>query len=144
VVRKGADAIRAALAACAQRGERLAIVDAIDDADLVAIGAACRDAKLVTGGSGIAIGLARNFGGHAEGAASFRGVAGPGAILAGSCSAMTLQQVAHHRASQPALAGRPVLGNADFGHTNPMITFPIGGRARLEVGDQSSLVITEH
>ena len=45
-------------------------------------------------------------------------------------------------ASQPVLRGRPILANADFGHTNPMITFPIGGRARLEVGEESSLVIT--
>ena len=46
--------------------------------------------------------------------------------------------------NQPALAGLPVLANADFGHTSPMITFPIGGRAELEVGAATSLVITEH
>jgi muramoyltetrapeptide carboxypeptidase len=29
---------------------------------------------------------------------------------------------------QPALADVPVLANVDFGHTDPMLTFPIGGR----------------
>jgi muramoyltetrapeptide carboxypeptidase LdcA involved in peptidoglycan recycling len=36
-------------------------------------------------------------------------------------------------ANQPVLAGRPVLANIDVGHTNPMATIPIGGRARLAV-----------
>ena len=26
----------------------------------------------------------------------------------------------------------PVIANVDFGHTSPIITFPIGGEARLE------------
>lgn len=47
-------------------------------------------------------------------------------------------------AIQPALAGLPVLANADFGHTNPLMTFPIGGRVSLEVGDRTTLTITEH
>ena len=29
------------------------------------------------------------------------------------------------------LDGVPVIANVDFGHTNPMITFPIGGTAKL-------------
>jgi muramoyltetrapeptide carboxypeptidase LdcA involved in peptidoglycan recycling len=32
---------------------------------------------------------------------------------------------------QDRLAGLPVLGNVDFGHTNPLATFAIGGRAEL-------------
>jgi muramoyltetrapeptide carboxypeptidase len=44
----------------------------------------------------------------------------------------------------PALRGRPVLGNVDFGHTNPQVTFPIGGRARLTVGGDATLNITQH
>jgi muramoyltetrapeptide carboxypeptidase LdcA involved in peptidoglycan recycling len=31
-------------------------------------------------------------------------------------------------ARQDRLARLPVLGNVDFGHTNPLATFPIGGR----------------
>ena len=35
--------------------------------------------------------------------------------------------------AQPALAGLPVLANVDFGHTQPQLTLPIGGRAELSV-----------
>ncbi len=39
----------------------------------------------------------------------------------------------------------PVLANVDFGHTNPMITFPIGGSAQLVVsGGKSVLRIVSH
>jgi muramoyltetrapeptide carboxypeptidase LdcA involved in peptidoglycan recycling len=44
----------------------------------------------------------------------------------------------------PALRGKPVLGNVDFGHTNPQVTFPIGGRARMMVGGDATLNITQH
>ena len=46
-------------------------------------------------------------------------------------------------ARQDRLAGLPVLGNVDFGHTNPLATFPIGGRAALTVGATSSLRIAD-
>jgi len=46
--------------------------------------------------------------------------------------------------NQPALSGLPVLANADFGHTSPMATLPIGGRASLRVGVASALCIDEH
>src|SRR4051794_1892975 len=54
VVRQGAAAVGEALKASAARGETLVIVDALDDADLMTIGAACSGAALLTGGSGIA------------------------------------------------------------------------------------------
>lgn len=39
----------------------------------------------------------------------------------------------------------PILANVDFGHTNPIITFPIGGTASLEVKNESSqLRILKH
>lgn len=39
----------------------------------------------------------------------------------------------------------PVLANADFGHTDPICTFPIGGEAALYVSDtQLSLTIVRH
>ncbi|MGD0245159.1 MAG: hypothetical protein ABSB59_33205 [Streptosporangiaceae bacterium] len=46
-------------------------------------------------------------------------------------------------AGQDRLAGLPVLGNVDFDHTNPLATFPIGGRASLTVGTTSSLRIAD-
>ena len=46
-------------------------------------------------------------------------------------------------ARQDRLAGLPVLANVDFGHTDPRITFPIGGRATLAVGTGTRLHITD-
>lgn len=41
----------------------------------------------------------------------------------------------------PALQGKPVLANLDFGHTMPLMTIPVGGTAQLTVGTRSSLTI---
>ncbi|MGL4812374.1 MAG: 3-oxo-tetronate kinase [Beijerinckiaceae bacterium] len=104
-VRQGSTAIRAALDAAARRSETLAIVDAITDEDLLAIGEACADAKFLTGGSGIALGLPRNFmrtGKARGGAARPAAITGPEAILAGSCSKATLAQIAYHKQNHPA------------------------------------------
>ncbi len=47
--------------------------------------------------------------------------------------------------AKPELAGIPVVAGADLGHTQSMITFPIGGRARLLVrGAEVLITITEH
>ncbi|CDX33890.1 conserved hypothetical protein [Mesorhizobium sp. SOD10] len=106
-VREGAARIASELRQAADRGEHLAIVDAITDDDLVAIGRACASAKLITGGSGIALGLPANFiaAGEAKGAPPSRiAVEGPEAVLAGSCSGATRGQIDHHKARHPTLA----------------------------------------
>jgi uncharacterized protein YgbK (DUF1537 family) len=105
-VRQGAAAIRAALDAEAAAGRHLAVTDAVADSDLMAIGEAIATDRLVTGGSGIALGLPENFrraGLLAGGGGGFAGAAGPGAALSGSCSVQSLKQVAAHAASHPAL-----------------------------------------
>ncbi|MBK0398062.1 four-carbon acid sugar kinase family protein [Limibaculum sp. M0105] len=102
----GPDAIRTALAAEHAAGHVLVVVDAIRDADLMAIGEAARDLALVTGGSGVALGLPENFrraGLIAGEATAWDGVGGPCAILSGSCSRATNAQVARHAASYPAM-----------------------------------------
>ena len=38
----------------------------------------------------------------------------------------------------------PVVFGADFGHVFPMMTFPIGGRVRVEAGDQAAMTLLEH
>ena len=39
----------------------------------------------------------------------------------------------------------PIIANADFGHTNPLITFPIGGKATFTAENNNvTLEITEH
>ena len=106
VVLQGRKAIRAALDAADGRGETLIVVDTINDSDLVEIGAAAADLPLITGGSGIALGLPDNFrarGALAGGKTEWRGSAGPVAVLSGSCSTATRGQVERHRAGHPAL-----------------------------------------
>ncbi len=42
------------------------------------------------------------------------------------------------------LGNMPIIANVDFGHTQPMITFPIGGTARIKAGKESSIEILTH
>ena len=97
-VRAGAGAISAEFAALGERGVRLAIVDALDEDDLLCIGEACAELPLVTGGSGVAIGLPGNFRkagllGDREAADALPAIEGASAILSGSCSRATREQV---------------------------------------------------
>ena len=98
-VARGPAAIRAAFDALRAGGMRHAIVDAIADADLEAIGEAAADLPLITGGSGIALGLPENFRrqgllGDGGGADALPAVEGAAAVLSGSCSEATQRQVA--------------------------------------------------
>lgn len=96
IVSAGSDAIRQALAQAAQRGEGLVVVDATADNDLRSIGEACDDAKLITGGSGIALGLPGNFkkrGQLSTGSSGFQAQNGSAIILCGSCSEATRAQI---------------------------------------------------
>jgi len=87
--------------------DRYVVADAVSDADLLTLGAALADAKLITGGSGIALGLPRNLiaGRKPDArAADAVHVSGPEAILAGSCSGATRNQVDLHAQAHPTLA----------------------------------------
>jgi uncharacterized protein YgbK (DUF1537 family) len=106
-IRSGAAAIRKALDKAAADGQTLVICDASVDEDLVALGSAAAGAPLLTGGSGIAIGLPSNFirsGRAGGGVTPFSGVEGPSVVLAGSCSLATRRQIAAHAGNHPALA----------------------------------------
>ena len=47
--------------------------------------------------------------------------------------------------SKKELDGIPIIANVDFGHTMPIITFPIGGVAEIEVSENNpSIRIVEH
>jgi 3-dehydrotetronate 4-kinase len=124
-VGRGAAAIAEGFAELRRAGVRHAIVDAIGDRDLEAIGEAAADLKLITGGSGIALGLPGNFRrrgllGDAGAAASLPPVGGTAAVISGSCSIATQGQVAHMQARAPvftvdplaAAEGRPVAAEA--------------------------------
>jgi 3-dehydrotetronate 4-kinase len=112
-VRNGAAAIAAVFAALRRDGFRHAVVDAVGDGDLLALGAAVADLKLITGGSGIALGLPENFRRAgmlaATGAAdALPAVHGLAAVIAGSCSPATLGQVAAMRAQRPVFDVDPL------------------------------------
>lgn len=47
-------------------------------------------------------------------------------------SKMSLDSLNQICGSKPQLARLPIIANVDFGHTLPMITFPIGGRASVD------------
>lgn len=82
------------------------VVDALQDSDLLAVAAALANAPLVTGGSGIAMGLPRNFI-RDKTVSTVKGTYsppdGPAAILAGSCSGATRGQVDRHTRDHPSL-----------------------------------------
>lgn len=107
----GVDAVRSALDRAQEAGHRYVIVDAIDDRHLRAIGEAIAQHTLITGGSGIGVGLADNFvrqGLMTKSAPVAEMTAKPGreAILAGSCSAATREQVA--RALESGIPARRI------------------------------------
>jgi uncharacterized protein YgbK (DUF1537 family) len=117
VVDRGPEAIRARFDELRAKGIRQAIADAVSDRHLLALGAAAADLALVTGGSGIAMGLPENFRRRgllqsADAADRLPPTPGLAAILAGSCSAATLEQIEHHRA-----AGGSVFALDPFGLT---------------------------
>jgi len=113
VVDKGAEAIRSAFQRLRAEGTRYAIVDALEDRHLLAIGEACSGLRLVTGGSGGAMGLPANFrrqgllGGDGD-AASLPAAKGYAAVLSGSCSPATLGQVEEMKRTRPAFAIDPL------------------------------------
>ena len=111
-VAKGPGAIRAALTAHREQGRRYAIVDAATDQNLMDMGEAVAAHALVTGGSGVAMGLPENFRRAgllgAVDAGRLPAVAGHAAVLAGSCSRMTLLQVGVARDAMPTLELDPL------------------------------------
>jgi 3-dehydrotetronate 4-kinase len=112
-VEQGAIAIRQAMTSLKEQGRRYAIVDAVSDAHLVAIGEAAEHHALITGGSGVAMGLPENF--RRGGLLSSRGDAGAlpalsghAAVIAGSCSRATLAQLGMARELVPVLQLDPI------------------------------------
>jgi uncharacterized protein YgbK (DUF1537 family) len=97
----GPERIGAALGEQGAAGHRMIVVDAIRDQDLVAIGRAAKDLPLITGGSGVAIGLPANFGCQPA-PVPWQAQGGKGVILSGSCSNATRAQVAYHAARHPS------------------------------------------
>ncbi len=121
----GAISILDACKTAAQAGTEISIVDALSTADLHAIGKACAGLPLLTGGSGIALGLPDNFRRSGElpdrsTAATLPRIEGSAAIIAGSCSTTTNAQVARWLETRPGfridvhrlLSGADIVGEA--------------------------------
>jgi uncharacterized protein YgbK (DUF1537 family) len=112
VVQRGPEAIADCFDALRSAGVTYAIVDAIEDRHLLDIGAACANLKLVTGGSGVALGLPENFRRQEllpalSAADALPTIHGQEAVIAGSCSAATLLQIEQMKRSRPAVAIDP-------------------------------------
>lgn len=108
VVEQGVAAIRREVTRLRDANRRFAIADAITDAHLMALGEACANHALITGGSGIAMGLPENFRRagllpEREDAGALPEVGGLCAVLAGSCSRATLGQIGTARDHVPTL-----------------------------------------
>jgi len=98
--------VREQLTALAQQQVRYVVLDALHEQHLLVQGEALREMRLVTGGSGLAIGLARQWANNstvnlqAEQAGRPRG--DRAVVISGSCSQMTNRQVSAYRQQAPA------------------------------------------
>ncbi|WP_329020252.1 3-oxo-tetronate kinase [Streptomyces sp. NBC_00690] len=108
-VREGEAAVRAALAGAGARGARYVLADGIDESDLRTLGRAALGSPLVAGAAGLAAGLAHAHAeeraGHPPGAGweetgaetkapdTWEAVGRSAAVLSGSCSRRTLEQL---------------------------------------------------
>jgi len=107
-VNAGPQAIKDKLNALEKDGIRFAIVDALTNQHLLDIDKACSDFKLVTGGSGISMGLPDNF--RSAGLLTENGglkplpkTKGNALVIAGSCSPATQRQVKMMARDYPSL-----------------------------------------
>jgi uncharacterized protein YgbK (DUF1537 family) len=107
-VNAGPQAIKNKLGALEKDGIRFAIVDSLTNKHLLDIGKACSDFRLVTGGSGISMGLPDNF--RSAGLLTENGglellpkTEGNSLVIAGSCSLATRKQVAMMAMDYPSL-----------------------------------------
>ncbi|CAL9318281.1 3-oxo-tetronate kinase [Streptomyces sp. SudanB91_2054] len=120
-VRRGVEAVRDAVVAHQQSGVRHIIADALTDEDLAVLGAAALELPVVAGAAGLAEGLGHAYPAVGPATAEPWPRDGQAAVLAGSCSARTLEQIAQfYAAGLPSLhldvlaaaAGRDVTGEA--------------------------------
>ncbi|MFF8639155.1 3-oxo-tetronate kinase [Streptomyces pilosus] len=103
-VRRGVDAVREALLAHEQAGVRHVIADALTDDDLASLGAAALELPVVAGAAGLAEGVGHAYPTTGPTTAEPWTGEGRAAVLAGSCSARTLDQIAQfYAAGLPSL-----------------------------------------
>lgn len=113
VVRQGARAIWKEFGRLREQGFGYAIADALEDRHLRDLGEAGAGLPLLTGGSGLAIGLARNFARlhgfvRSPEADLLPEVEGYAAVVSGSCSPATLGQVAYFQRTHESFVVDPM------------------------------------
>lgn len=107
IVDQGSEVVRKEIQKARAEGFRYVVVDTLSEEHLDIIARACSDLVLVTGGSGLAAGLAKltDRSGDAVAAAIATGAPrkNPGVILSGSCSTATNRQVQIYRQKAASL-----------------------------------------
>ncbi len=99
-VSAGPQAVADELARLRADGVRYAVADAITEGDLRNLGEGARELEVVTGAAGLARHVVAPGSGRSD--ATPESLPGPAAVLAGSCSAATLEQVERARRRLPA------------------------------------------
>jgi uncharacterized protein YgbK (DUF1537 family) len=118
-VRSGADAVRAAVAEMTRSGARYAVVDAACEADLASVAGATSDMPLWISASGLPAALPAIAADRAE--ERWPEERGPVAVLAGSCSSATRQQVARFADGHPAVQVQAPAVLRDRGYADKVI-----------------------
>lgn len=93
------------IAQMAKNAPAFYVADAIKDDDLIVLGEAAKTRKLLTGGSGLALGLPQNFrdsGKIKTTNSRWQPIDGKAIILSGSCSIATRGQVAKYKEKHPS------------------------------------------
>ncbi len=112
-VARGPAAIAEALDDLEEHQVKFAVVDAVSDQNLLDIGQACAGFKLITGGSGVAMGLPANFRRKGllpveDGLSQMPALEGGAVVLAGSCSVATRGQIDYMAQHSPSLKLDPL------------------------------------
>ena len=106
IVKTGVDAIKLRFQALTEVGEKYAVMDVMTDSDLKTIGESVSEHKLITGGSGVAMGLPDNY--RRQGLlAGFSEIEMPvsckrAVVLSGSCSTATRKQISYVKDRWPS------------------------------------------
>ena len=119
-IEQGAEAVTQRFTQLKEQGHRYAVVDAFNAQHLVTLGEAAKSLKLITGGSGLAAGLAKNWAEQLEDQSNAKQegkpAKAPTVVFSGSCSVMTNQQVSVYKQQAPhfAIDVETCLTNEDY------------------------------
>ncbi|WP_277206437.1 3-oxo-tetronate kinase [Vibrio misgurnus] len=129
VIEQGSSAVIKRFAELKQQGKRYAVVDAFNSNHLAILGQAVQSLKLVTGGSGLAAGIAKNWLEHLEDQTQAKQVGkptkAPTVVFSGSCSVMTNHQVEVYKSKAPHIAIDVQACMTDGGYINQLFDWVI-------------------